>query len=97
MDLDVVLSVSGLEDEFLRRAVSLDVDGLEVRVISAEDLVITKILAGRPKDVEDARLILKRKRSSLDHVRIRGVLSELEEALDQSDLVSTLDALSRGA
>jgi hypothetical protein len=94
MDLDVVLAMSGLEEEFLGRAVSLDFDGLDVRVISAEDLVITKILAGRPKDVEDARLVLKRKRASIDLRRIRAALAELQDALDQSDLLPILEAIT---
>lgn len=93
MDLDIVLSMSGLEEEFLSRAVDLEVDGLQVRVIGVEDLVITKILAGRPKDLEDARLVLKRKGRSVDRRRIRAVLAELEEALDQSDLLSALDEI----
>lgn len=55
MPLDVVLASSGLEEEFLDRARAVDVGGTSVPLIHPEDPIIVKILAGRPKDVEDAR------------------------------------------
>jgi hypothetical protein len=86
MPVDVVFAGPGLEDEFLQRAISVDVDGTLIPVISPEDLVITKVLAGRPKDVEDIRGVLHERRDSLDVERIRAVLGLLERALGQSDL-----------
>jgi len=84
--LDVVLAGPGLEDEFLQRAISTDVNGTLIPVISPEDLIVTKILAGRPKDIEDIRGVLHERRASLDLERIRAVLALLERALGQSDL-----------
>ena len=54
MPLDVVLAGSGLEDEFLSRVRQINVGGLVLPLIDPEDLVIAEVLAGRPKDVEDA-------------------------------------------
>ena len=54
MPLDVVLAGSGLEDEFLDRAVTVDVGGTRAPFIARADLIVAKILAGRPKDLEDA-------------------------------------------
>jgi hypothetical protein len=96
MPLDVVLAGSGLEDEFLSRAEPRDVGGASVPVIDREDLVVTKILAGRPKDVDDARGIWRLHGHELDSGRIRGNLSLLEEALGQSDLVSEFESIARG-
>lgn len=87
MPLDVVLAGPGLEDDFLQRAIPVDVDGIVVPVISPEDLIITKVLAGRPKDVEDIRGVISERRASLDVERIRAILRLLEEALTQSDLL----------
>lgn len=87
MPLDVVLAGPGLEQEFLTRAIRVDVDGTRVPVISPEDLIITKILAGRPKDIEDIRSVIHERRASLDEERIRAVLHLLEQALGQSDLL----------
>jgi hypothetical protein len=85
--LDVVLAGPGLEEEFLARAVNVQVEGTTVPVISPEDLVVTKVLAGRSKDLEDVRGVLRERAESLDISRIRGTLRLLEEALAQSDLV----------
>jgi hypothetical protein len=92
MPLDVVLAGPGLEDEFLERAISVDVEGTLVPVISPEDLIATKILAGRPKDIEDIRGVLHERRESLDVERIRAVLGLLERALGQSDLLPLFES-----
>lgn len=85
--IDVVLAGPGLEEEFFARAKKMRVAGIEVPVISPEDLLITKILAGRPKDIEDVRGVLRVRGETLDLDRVRRVLGELERALGQSDLV----------
>jgi predicted nucleotidyltransferase len=87
MPLDVVLAGPGLEENFLQRAIPVDIGGTLVPVISAEDLIVTKILAGRPKDIEDIRGVINEQRASLDIERIRAVLRLLEQALAQSDLL----------
>lgn len=95
MPLDIVLAGSGLEDEFLDRAVVTDVGGVVVPLIDLADLIIAKVLAGRPKDVEDAAGLWRRHRRELDAERIRRTLRLLEEALAQSDLVATFEAIAR--
>lgn len=95
MPLDVVLAGSGLEDEFLSRAVATDIGGLMVPLIEPSDLIIAKILAGRSKDIDDARGIRRLHGARLDAERIRRTLRLLEEALGQSDLVAAFDALQR--
>jgi hypothetical protein len=92
MPLDVVLAGSGLEQDFMTRAIATDVDGTSVPVISPEDLIIAKVLAGRPKDIEDIRHLIHQRRSSLDAERIRGVLGLLEQALSQSDLLPVFES-----
>jgi len=59
MPLDAVLAGSGLEDEFLDRAREVDIGGTVVPLISLDDLVIAKVLAGRPKDVDDPAACLR--------------------------------------
>jgi hypothetical protein len=93
MPLDVVLAGSGLEDEFLQRAVPTDVGGTRVPVIELSDLVIAKVLAGRPKDIDDGRALWRLHGTGIDAPRIRHVLQLLEEALSQSDLVSAFEAI----
>jgi hypothetical protein len=60
-------------------------------VISPEDLIVTKVLAGRPKDIEDVRGIVHERRASLDEGRVRRTLGLLEQALGQSDLLPAFE------
>ena len=94
MPLDVVLAGSGLEDEFLGRAKTTDIGGVDVPLIDVADLVIAKILAGRPKDMADARSLWRMHGSSADRRRVVRLLRLLEEALGQSDLVSGFEAIA---
>ncbi len=96
MPLDIVLAGSGLEDEFLARARVLEIEGLRVPTIDPSDLVIAKLLAGRPKDIEDARGLWRARQAEMDAARISSVLRLLEEALAQSDLVPGFEAIRRG-
>ncbi|MBI4262814.1 MAG: nucleotidyltransferase [Acidobacteria bacterium] len=95
MPLDVVLAGSGLEDEFLNRAVPIEVGGTRVPLIEVGDLVIAKVLAGRSKDLDDARGLWRIHRRTLDVRRIRRTLRLLEEALDQGDLLSSFNEIAR--
>jgi hypothetical protein len=97
MPLDVVLAGPGLEEEFLERAVLVDLAGMKVPLISAEDLVVTKLLAGRPKDIEDVRGILEERHARLDLPRVRSLLGLLEQALSRSDLAPQLEKLVAAA
>jgi Nucleotidyltransferase of unknown function (DUF6036) len=97
LPVDVVFGGSGLEDEFFERAMPVEIGGEQVSIITPEDLVVTKILAGRPKDIEDARGILAVRGPELDLDRCRSLLVRLERALDRSDLVRELDRLARAA
>ena len=95
MPLDLVLAGSGLEKDFLQRARPIDIAGTAVPLIDIEDLLIAKILAGRPKDIEDARALWRIRGRDVDAARIRGILRLLEEALSQSDLVPAFDSIAR--
>jgi hypothetical protein len=93
MPVDIVLAGSGLEDEFLARARQTDVNGTILPVIDLADLIISKVLAGRPKDIDDARALWRLHGHPVDADRIRHTLRLLEEALAQADLVSTFQRL----
>lgn len=96
MPLDVVLAASGLEEDFLSRAVTVDLGGTPVPVIHVEDLMVAKILAGRPKDIDDVGALWRLHGQRADAARIRHNLAMLEEALTQNDLVPAFDAIVRG-
>ena len=89
--LDAVLGGPGFEEEFVRTARPVDIGGLVVPVIGPEELVVTKILAGRSKDLEDVQGILRTQGDGLDLSRIRSLLGQLEAAIDQADLLPSLE------
>ncbi len=96
MPLDIVLAGPGLEEQFFARATEHRVGDVVVPVVSAEDLVAMKILAGRSRDIEDVASIV-RVRRDLDVEAIRGTLRLLERALDRADLVAELERVIAGS
>jgi predicted nucleotidyltransferase len=95
--LDVVLAGPGLEEDFMRRAIAVDLEGARIPVISPEDLIVTKVLAGRSKDIEDIRSVIHQRRTSLDMERIREILRLLERILGQGDLLPVFEKVLREA
>lgn len=93
--LDGVLGGPGLEEEFLRTARQVEVGGVLVPVIGPEELVVTKILAGRTKDLDDVQGILSAQGEQFDADRVRGLIRLLEAALDQADLLPSFEAQLR--
>jgi hypothetical protein len=90
--VDLVLAGPGLEERFIAQAVDVDLgEGVHVPVIRAEDLVVTKILAGRPKDIDDVQGVLLERLERLDLASIRETLGLLEDALAVSDLLPVFE------
>ena len=96
MPLDVILAGSALEDRFFAGVTERRIGDVNVPVVSAEDLVAMKILAGRPSDLDDVAAISRVHRDDLDVEKIRGTLRLLEGALDRSDLLSVFDRFVGG-
>jgi hypothetical protein len=90
--VDLMFSFTAYELEAMKRAVLVPVGKSKVRVATAEDLVILKILAGRPRDLEDARLVLL-KNPQLDRDYVTLCLAELERDTGQA-LLARLEGLS---
>jgi hypothetical protein len=87
LPIDLVLAGPGLEQRFLDEVQLQRIANRRIPVLSPENLIVTKLLAGRPKDLEDVRELVASRGSSLDHERIVELLALLEQALGQSDLV----------
>ncbi len=78
--IDISFGVPEYQDEFLQRAVNYKLArGKVVRVCSAEDLIIHKCVAGRPKDVRDVEGVIARRGESLDVTYIRKWVRVFDE------------------
>ncbi len=93
MEVDLVIAGSGLEAIALGRATRTVIEGVDVPIAHATDLVVMKILAGRGKDLDDVRSLLAG--GEVDVAEARDLLTQLEEALGQSDLIPRLDEALR--
>jgi len=62
--VDFIFSFTPYEREALQRAIRVNLNGTDVRFACVEDLIIHKIFAGRPRDLEDVRGICLRIRTS---------------------------------
>jgi hypothetical protein len=82
--IDLVLAGPGLEQLFLDDARVHRVGGRDVPVISPDHLVVTKLIAGRSKDLDDIRELLAL--AAVDVKKVDALLAEVEQALGQSDL-----------
>lgn len=85
--IDIVLAGPGLEEVFLERARTISGVGVALRVIAPEDLIASKLLAGRDRDLADIAAVIRRCRE-LDISRVEETLALLEDALNRSDLLS---------
>jgi predicted nucleotidyltransferase len=63
--IDIISAIDGLDySEAVGRAVRMNVDGLAIKVISLDDLIVNKRASGRPKDIADALALEKLKARS---------------------------------
>jgi len=69
--VDMLFATTPFEIEALERRTSLRVLGIDLPVATPEDLVIFKVIAGRPRDLEDASALADLHGSAFDWKRIR--------------------------
>jgi len=92
--VDLAIGLTGFEHQLISRAPREELGGISLPVATAEDLLLMKVLAGRPRDVEDARAIALKQGPGLDWGYVIETGKALEEAVGQ-DLTPQLSALKR--
>jgi Nucleotidyl transferase of unknown function (DUF2204) len=85
----VDLIVAGLpyEESAIRRAVPVDVSGTSVRLCTAEDLILHKIVSERSRDRDDVEGIIARQGTNLDLAYLDPLVEELARGLENPDLL----------
>jgi hypothetical protein len=68
--VDFIFSFTPYEKQAMKRVTFVDIGQARVRFASLEDLIIHKLVSGRPRDLEDVRsMILKNKRMNEKYIR----------------------------
>ncbi len=93
--VDFVFSFSPYERQVLERVRTVQIGKANVRFASLEDVVIHKIVAGRPRDLEDVRAMLL-KNPGVDLAYTRGWLSDFSATLSEPFL-DRFNEVLRGA
>lgn len=93
-EADLSLGLPGYEEYVIARAVAYDLGGgREVRLCSAEDLIVHKALAGRPQDVLDIEGIVARQGAALDIGYVRQWLEELARVAEDPEVTARFDRI----
>jgi len=93
--VDLIFSFTPYETQAIGRAKRVLILGEEVHFASPEDLIIHKIFAGRPRDLEDARIVLL-KNPDIDNTYIRGWLVEFDAVSDEKKFLRTFEEILKG-
>jgi predicted nucleotidyltransferase len=91
--VDFAFTFSPFEREAIARAVRLHIGGYDVAFATAEDLIIHKLFAGRPRDIEDIRGILARKRGKVDREYLRHWIRQFAQLDGKAHLLTQLEDL----
>src|SRR3989338_1211241 len=80
--IDFIFSFSEYERQAMERAKQVKIGQTQDRFASVEDLLIHKVVAGRPRDLEDARTVVL-KNPKIDVSYIEKWLRQFEKSMSQ--------------
>lgn len=94
--VDLIFSTTPYEAQAIERSLRVEVGGRPVPFATAEDLILHKLFAGRPRDLEDAHGVVLRKRDELDWVYLERWAEEFSAVPGKEGIRSVLSELRRG-
>ena len=84
--VDFIFSFTPYEQQAISNARSVVINGVPISFASAEDVIVHKIFAGRPKDLEDVKnILLKNPETKRDY--IEKWLVEFEKSLPEKQVL----------
>ena len=91
--VDFIFSNTPYERQAIQRARRISLKGSVVRFASLEDLIIHKVFAGRPIDLEDVRVLMLRHRGKVDLRYIRRWLRMFAKLTEKRNLFKDFNRL----
>lgn len=93
--VDFIFSFTPYETGAIKRSQKITIMDQEVNFASPEDVIIHKIFAGRPRDIEDVRgIILKNPGINVQYMR--GWLKEFDASSDKKGFLKTFEKILIG-
>lgn len=91
--VDFIFSFTPYETQAIERANRVSLDDSVVRFASCEDVVIHKMVAGRPIDLEDVRHLIAKNRKQLDLSYLRRWLVEFSGLAEHASVLADFERL----
>jgi len=91
--IDLTLAWLPFEEEALARATQEPFADLSIRVVRAEDLIVFKAVAWREQDRADVERLLLRYGKSINLDRVRDLVRQFAEALEEPDRIEAFDRI----
>lgn len=92
--VDFIFSFTPYEQEAIKRSRKVPIGCTQVSFASPEDVIIHKIFAGRPRDIEDVRGILL-KNPDIDDAYIGKWLAEFDKSSEESSFVDLFQSIRK--
>jgi hypothetical protein len=94
--IDIALAALPFEEGLVQRSTLFEFEATSVlRTCSAEDLIVLKLFAFRPRDVLDVETVVTRQRTALDWEYIAANLQPLAEVKDQPEIMVAFERFRR--
>lgn len=93
--VDLIWGMLPFEEQAIRRARARTVAGHSVRFVTAEDLILHKIISDRPRDQNDVEGIIEAQRDVLDRRYLDDRIRALAQDLENPDLWRRYERLLR--
>src|SRR5512136_236426 len=90
--VDFIFSFTTYESQAIGRAKKIILSGQEVCFASLEDLILNKIFAGRPRDLEDVRTLIL-KNPGFEGSYVRRWLKEFDTAVQGRGFLKTFEKI----
>ncbi len=91
--VDFFFTLPGYDELIIERAGKHHIDGLTAWICTAEDVIIQKMTAGRPKDYLDVQAVLDVQKGKLDYGYVELWLPQFADLLEKPEILSDYHAM----